>query len=122
MLMYHNLGAGWSFVLLSGMCIGALPITLIVIRYAPGWREWRARKASVKGSVAAWIWGDTIPPPTHHRKKDVRPTDSPSTTATAVGGEPPAAEVLPAESELVGGKGEKSGESEKSATGEVVSK
>ncbi|KAL1410207.1 multidrug transporter [Vanrija albida] len=44
-IMYQNLGAGWSFVLLSGLCAASLPLLLVVIRYAPRWRAWRRHRA-----------------------------------------------------------------------------
>lgn len=45
-IIYQSLGAGWTFVLLSGICVAGLPLVFIVIRYGKKWREWRALKAT----------------------------------------------------------------------------
>jgi hypothetical protein len=44
-LMYSALGAGWTFVLLSGICIAGLPLPYVVVRYAPDWRRKREEQA-----------------------------------------------------------------------------
>lgn len=46
--MYHSLGAGWTFVVLSGICLAGLPLALVVIRYAKGWRRAREERAAAK--------------------------------------------------------------------------
>ena len=48
-LLYDAIGAGWTMVLLSGMCVIAVPIPLCVIKYAPGWRATRVEKARRRG-------------------------------------------------------------------------
>lgn len=49
-LMYQSaLGAGWTFVLLSGICVLATPVTLIVVlRRGRAWRETRAARRRSK--------------------------------------------------------------------------
>jgi hypothetical protein len=42
-MIYHRMGAGWAFVLISGICFLATPLPLAIIRWGPGWR--RARVA-----------------------------------------------------------------------------
>lgn len=46
--MYNALGAGWTFVLLSGICLAGLPLSFIVIKYAKGWRNAREARAAAK--------------------------------------------------------------------------
>jgi len=46
--MNSVMGPGWSFVALSGICILATPMPLIVLRYGPRWRLRRARRAKAK--------------------------------------------------------------------------
>lgn len=42
------MGAGWTFVLLSGICLLATPMPLIVLKWGPGWRLRRHRRAKEK--------------------------------------------------------------------------
>lgn len=44
-LMTNAMGPGWTFVTLSGICLLATPMPLIVYKYAPGWRRVRREKA-----------------------------------------------------------------------------
>lgn len=55
--MYNKLGAGWSFVLLSGLCIAASPLSFLVILRAKRWREWRAHQAH-HTRLGAWLYRD----------------------------------------------------------------
>jgi hypothetical protein len=48
-LVYKALGAGWTFVLFSGLCVVALPMPLAVLRYGRGWRIKRAERKARKG-------------------------------------------------------------------------
>lgn len=43
-LMNDRMGAGWSFVLLSGICLVTVPMPLCVLRYGPKWRLQRIEK------------------------------------------------------------------------------
>ncbi|ORY29520.1 major facilitator superfamily domain-containing protein [Naematelia encephala] len=47
-LMNTAMGAGWSFVVLSGVCILGTPMPLVVLKYGPKWRLNRIRKAKEK--------------------------------------------------------------------------
>jgi hypothetical protein len=49
-LLYSSaLGAGWTFVLLSGICVLAFPFTiLLVLRHGSEWRERRIEKREEK--------------------------------------------------------------------------
>ncbi|BEI95796.1 hypothetical protein CcaverHIS631_0107450 [Cutaneotrichosporon cavernicola] len=47
-LMYTALGAGWTFVLLSGICVAGTPLSFVVIRYGKGWRDAREARAAAK--------------------------------------------------------------------------
>ncbi|KAK4687614.1 hypothetical protein P7C73_g2490, partial [Tremellales sp. Uapishka_1] len=38
------MGAGWTFVLISGICALGTPLPLIVLRYGPGWRLKRGQR------------------------------------------------------------------------------
>lgn len=56
-ILYNAIGAGWTFTLLTGLVLVAIPLPLIVIKYAPGWRQRRGQRAmerktkkGVKGS------------------------------------------------------------------------
>lgn len=40
--MYAALGAGWTFVLLSGLCMLAVPLSVVSMVYGPRWRARRA--------------------------------------------------------------------------------
>ena len=42
------IGAGWTFVLLSGVAALGTPLPIIVIKYGPGWRLKRMQKAKLK--------------------------------------------------------------------------
>ena len=44
-LMTNVMGPGWTFVTLSGICLLATPMPLIVYKYSPGWRRTRRAKA-----------------------------------------------------------------------------
>jgi hypothetical protein len=47
--MYQSpLGAGWTFVVLSGLCILALPLQIAVIRHGKEWRDKREAKKEEK--------------------------------------------------------------------------
>jgi hypothetical protein len=50
-IINREIGAGWMFVLLSGICLLVTPLPLIVIRYGPRWRAQRAERAERKGAV-----------------------------------------------------------------------
>lgn len=43
-ILYKSIGAGWTFVMLTCLCIAALPLPLLVVRDAPKWRARRAEK------------------------------------------------------------------------------
>lgn len=45
-LINKAMGAGWMFVLLSGICLLATPLPLLVVRYGPRWRKRRAELAA----------------------------------------------------------------------------
>ncbi|ORY25281.1 major facilitator superfamily domain-containing protein [Naematelia encephala] len=47
-IIYNAIGAGWTMVLFSGICLAALPLPLLVIRNAGSWRIHRAEKAEGK--------------------------------------------------------------------------
>lgn len=38
------MGAGWMFVLLSGICLLVTPLPLLVVRYGPQWRARRTER------------------------------------------------------------------------------
>jgi hypothetical protein len=42
------MGPGWTFVLLSGICLLATPMPLIVLKWGPEWRLRRHRRAKEK--------------------------------------------------------------------------
>ncbi|KAI0094305.1 hypothetical protein BDY19DRAFT_13410 [Irpex rosettiformis] len=46
-LIFQAIGVGWTYVLLSGLCVLAGPIILIVIRMGPKWRAKRRAKQVV---------------------------------------------------------------------------
>ncbi|WWC60004.1 uncharacterized protein I303_102567 [Kwoniella dejecticola CBS 10117] len=46
--IYNAIGAGWTFVLLSGICILGIPMPLIVIKKGKMWRRKREEKAAEK--------------------------------------------------------------------------
>ncbi|KAM0753667.1 MFS general substrate transporter [Meredithblackwellia eburnea MCA 4105] len=48
-VMYQAMGAGWSFVVLSGICVLGLPMPLLVSRRAKSWRQ--AREATVSAKL-----------------------------------------------------------------------
>lgn len=56
--MYNSLGAGWSFVLLSGICVAGMPISFIVIRYGRSWREAREARRARKAAGVSINLGD----------------------------------------------------------------
>lgn len=43
-LINKKMGAGWMFVLLSGLCLVFTPLPLIVLRKGPEWRRRRDEK------------------------------------------------------------------------------
>lgn len=43
-LLYNAIGAGWTSVLLSALCIAASPLFLVIAKWGPKWREGRRRK------------------------------------------------------------------------------
>ncbi|KAG8992036.1 hypothetical protein FRB94_012033 [Tulasnella sp. JGI-2019a] len=47
-VLYNALGAGWTFVLLSGLCVLALPMAFIVIKKASEWRQHRLERVEGK--------------------------------------------------------------------------
>ncbi|KAG8990670.1 hypothetical protein FRB94_013187 [Tulasnella sp. JGI-2019a] len=47
-VLYNALGAGWTFVLLSGLCVLGSPMAFIVIKNAPEWRQRRSERAERK--------------------------------------------------------------------------
>ncbi|KAG8855703.1 hypothetical protein FRB96_006747 [Tulasnella sp. 330] len=47
-VLYNSLGAGWTFVLLSGLCVLGLPLPWLVIRKAPEWRQNRLERTQRK--------------------------------------------------------------------------
>lgn len=59
--MYSGLGAGWTFVLLTGLCLCAVPLSLVVIFYGPGWRakreERREREQHEQHAASRLRWG-----------------------------------------------------------------
>lgn len=89
--MYHKLGAGWTFVLLSGMCVAALPLAFVVIAYAPGWRTYRAEKAGSGHGLASYLYSSEIKDTKQSRREaaaeddnGVPDTGTTDTTATVV--------------------------------------
>lgn len=46
--MYNTLGAGWTFVLLTGLVVIASPLPIIVIKKGRGWRDKRKEKKEAK--------------------------------------------------------------------------
>lgn len=52
-IMYSSaLGAGWTFVLLTGICIISFPFTImVVLRHGRQWREKRVEKRKEKGKT-----------------------------------------------------------------------
>ncbi|KAM0753668.1 MFS general substrate transporter [Meredithblackwellia eburnea MCA 4105] len=47
-IIYGAIGAGWTFVLLSGICIVALPLPFLVMKKGAGWRAQRQERAREK--------------------------------------------------------------------------
>ncbi|ORX37291.1 major facilitator superfamily domain-containing protein [Kockovaella imperatae] len=47
-ILYKALGAGWTLVLLTGICLIGTPIPVLVIRYARPWREKRRELEEAK--------------------------------------------------------------------------
>lgn len=56
--MYNALGAGWTFVLLSGICVAGMPLSFIVIRYGKSWRDKREERAETKARGISINLGD----------------------------------------------------------------
>lgn len=52
-IVYGRLGAGWTFVLFSGICLAGFPLAFIAEKYAGGWREKRAEK---RAAGTLWKW------------------------------------------------------------------
>ncbi|KAK4701594.1 hypothetical protein P7C70_g4635, partial [Phenoliferia sp. Uapishka_3] len=50
-IIYRAIGAGWTFVLFSGIVILGIPMPLAVLKYAPGWRQKREEKVEAKKLV-----------------------------------------------------------------------
>ncbi|OWT38522.1 hypothetical protein AYX14_05816 [Cryptococcus neoformans] len=46
--MYNTLGAGWTFVLLTGLVVIASPLPIVVIKKGRGWRDTRKEKRESK--------------------------------------------------------------------------
>ncbi|ORX36481.1 major facilitator superfamily domain-containing protein [Kockovaella imperatae] len=44
-------GAGWTFVILSGVSLSGTPLPLVVLKYGPGWRIKRWKNAKVKSEA-----------------------------------------------------------------------
>ena len=51
--MYANLGAGWTFVILSGICVAGLPLPWLILKYGKKWRAHRAEAAVKKAQRKA---------------------------------------------------------------------
>ena len=52
-LMLKRLGTGWTYVLLSGICIVFSPAYFILMHYGPTWRaKRRARRQAAEASKA----------------------------------------------------------------------
>ncbi|WWC69009.1 uncharacterized protein I206_102945 [Kwoniella pini CBS 10737] len=49
--IYNAIGAGWTFVLLSGICILGIPMPFIVIKKGKSWRKRREDKAAEKERI-----------------------------------------------------------------------
>jgi hypothetical protein len=64
MIMYNDIGAGWTFVILGGCCIAFLPLAVLVIRKGKTWREHRADRARIKSATKH----DPIPIPSSSSK------------------------------------------------------
>ena len=47
-LLYKSIGSGWTSVLLTGMCIAALPLYWVIAHYGPKWRATRRAKKEVR--------------------------------------------------------------------------
>lgn len=47
-LLYNAIGAGWTSVLLTGMCIAASPLFWVIARYGPKWRAARREKKEAR--------------------------------------------------------------------------
>lgn len=47
-LLYSAIGAGWTAVLLSGLCVAAIPLFFVIHRWGPKWREVRKTRAQAK--------------------------------------------------------------------------
>lgn len=56
--MYNAMGAGWTFVLLSGICVAGMPLSFVVIRYGKTWRDAREERAKVKAVGVSIDLGD----------------------------------------------------------------
>jgi hypothetical protein len=49
MIMYNDIGSGWTFVILGGCCVAFLPLSCLVILKGKQWRDWRADRAKNGG-------------------------------------------------------------------------
>ena len=47
-IIYDAIGAGWAFVLLSGIVVIGIPMPLIVLQHGTEWRQRREAKALAK--------------------------------------------------------------------------
>ncbi|KLT46062.1 MFS general substrate transporter [Cutaneotrichosporon oleaginosum] len=57
-IINREIGAGWMFVLLNGLCLLVTPLPLIVVRYGPRWRARRAAAAMERKAKLAAGRGD----------------------------------------------------------------
>lgn len=48
LLLYNAINAGWTLVLLTGLCVICLPMPLVVLHYGPTWRRRRREREEEK--------------------------------------------------------------------------
>jgi hypothetical protein len=47
-LVLTPLGAGYTYVILGGICVAATPLVYVVMHIGPGWRARRKRRAEME--------------------------------------------------------------------------
>jgi len=52
-LLYNAIGAGWTMVLLTGLCIAAMPLFWVIAHYGPKWRKDRREKKARRDEARA---------------------------------------------------------------------